>query len=239
MERLERGLNNNQLKIIAMIAMCLDHVGLYLFPDVVWFRMVGRLAFPVFAYMIAEGCRHTKHRGRYLAQLFGLGLVCQVVFFVATREWHLGILITFSLAVALIYAIDFYRERKNLQRFSLMLAMALVVAFLSVVAPVWFGERGYGLDYELYGVLLPVLVYFCSTKLEKLFAAAAVLLVMCAIDGGVHWFSMLALPLLFLYDGRRGRVKMKYVFYVFYPLHLAAIYLIGEWVRTGNPFGGF
>ena len=48
------GLSNNQLKILAMIAMTLDHVGVYLFPQVLWLRIVGRLAFPIYAFMIAE-----------------------------------------------------------------------------------------------------------------------------------------------------------------------------------------
>ena len=53
---MKAGLSNNQLKILAMVAMTLDHVGAYLFPHVLWLRLVGRLAFPVYAFMIAEGC---------------------------------------------------------------------------------------------------------------------------------------------------------------------------------------
>ena len=60
------GLTNNQLKIIAMVSMALDHIGLLFFPDVMLFRALGRIAFPIFAYMIAEGCRYTKNRAKYL-----------------------------------------------------------------------------------------------------------------------------------------------------------------------------
>ena len=56
-----KGLTNNQLKLIALVTMTLDHIGVVLFPQAQWLRIVGRLAFPIFAYMIAEGCRHTAN----------------------------------------------------------------------------------------------------------------------------------------------------------------------------------
>ena len=72
------GLNNNQLKIIALISMVLDHVGLALFPKIELFRILGRLALPIYAYMIAEGCAHTKNRKRYLGMILGMGLIFQI-----------------------------------------------------------------------------------------------------------------------------------------------------------------
>ena len=59
------GLTNNQLKIIAMISMLIDHIGVAMFPNVMILRIIGRLAFPIFAYMIAEGCFYTKNKARY------------------------------------------------------------------------------------------------------------------------------------------------------------------------------
>ena len=63
-------LPGNALKIIAAIAMLADHVGLMFFPRVSLFRIVGRLALPIFAFMIAEGCRYTRNRLRYFLQIF-------------------------------------------------------------------------------------------------------------------------------------------------------------------------
>ena len=76
------GLTNNQLKIIAMVSMLLDHVGLLFFPNVAIFRILGRIAFPIFAYMIAEGCRYTKNRAKYLGMIAAMAIVFQVVYFV-------------------------------------------------------------------------------------------------------------------------------------------------------------
>ena len=65
MERSSVGsLSGNQLKIIAAISMTVDHLGFILFPSLIILRIIGRIAFPIFAYMIAEGCRYTKNEKR-------------------------------------------------------------------------------------------------------------------------------------------------------------------------------
>ena len=69
MSKFKLSLTNNQLKIIAMISRVLDHIGLVFFPKVVLFRFLGRISFPIYAYMIAEGCAHTKNRKRYLGKI--------------------------------------------------------------------------------------------------------------------------------------------------------------------------
>ena len=72
-------LNNNQLKILALVTMTADHVGLQLLPQYDILRVIGRLAFPIFAYMIAEGCRYTRDRKRYLLTLALMAAVYQIV----------------------------------------------------------------------------------------------------------------------------------------------------------------
>ena len=71
-------LDGNQLKLIAAFAMLLDHMGVLLFPQVRLLRILGRLAYPVFAFMIAEGCRYTKNKLRYFLLVFGLGTGCHM-----------------------------------------------------------------------------------------------------------------------------------------------------------------
>ena len=71
------GLSNNQLKIIAMISMFIDHLGLQIFPTESIYRIIGRIALPIFAYMIAEGCKYTRKRWLYLLKILSLGLICQ------------------------------------------------------------------------------------------------------------------------------------------------------------------
>ena len=100
------GLTGNQLKLLALIAMTCDHVGLQLLPQFIILRIIGRLAAPLFAYMIAEGCRYTHDRGRYLGRLLGMAALCQIAYFAAMRSLYQCIFVTFSLSVCLIYALD-------------------------------------------------------------------------------------------------------------------------------------
>ncbi len=220
------GLSGNQLKLIAMLAMLADHVGLILLPQVKVLRIIGRLAFPVFAYMIAEGCRYTRRRSLYLARLAALALGCQAVYVLFDGSWHLNILITFSMSVATVYAIDGFVKKRSADTLLVMIAVLVGLVFVEVVAPVLWAEQGFHPDYGALGVMLPVLVYFAKGKWGRLFFTGVILLCMGIGSGGVQWWGLLAIPLLALYNGQRGKINLKYAFYIFYPAHLAAIYLV-------------
>ena len=103
---MKKGLSNNQLKLIAMLTMTADHVGLMLLPHIPVLRLVGRLAFPVYAYMIAEGCRHTGSMPRYLGGIAILAAVCQGVYFFAMGSVYQSIMVTFSLSILLIWLLQ-------------------------------------------------------------------------------------------------------------------------------------
>lgn len=226
------GLTNNQLKIIAMVSMALDHIGLLFFPDVALFRVLGRIAFPIFAYMIAEGCRYTKNRAKYLGMIAGMGVLFQAVFLVAMNSLYQGILITFSLAIITIFAIDgLIKSKKLWGRLAAIGALAFVAIFVFVLPRLLVGTD-FDLDYGLWGILLPVAVYFLPSHTWRTVGVTALLLAR-AIHYTVfpvnslsllQWFSLCAVPLLALYSGKRGRAKMKYVFYIFYPAHLVVLY---------------
>ena len=107
------GLTGNQLKILAMTAMTCDHIGLQLLPQFGVLRIIGRLALPIYAYMIAEGCRYTHDRKKYLLRILVLAMLCQIVYFVAMGSLYQCILFTFSLSICLIYALDSVGKRRN------------------------------------------------------------------------------------------------------------------------------
>ena len=238
------GLSNNQIKIIAMVSMLVDHMGLILFPSLPALRAIGRLAFPLFAYMIAEGAAHTRHRARYFLTVTCPGVAFQAVYWVVDRSWHLNVLLTFAMSLALIFSIDAFAKRRTATTTIGLIVGIGGVAFLSVVAPWLFESVGFHVDYGLPGVLFPVAVFFTpaqwylrptdtSPKGEfwaghplhgKLTVAAAMLVIMGVRSGSLQWYGLLALPLLMLYNGERGKWRMKYMFYVFYPLHLAVLY---------------
>lgn len=218
-------LTSNQLKLLALVTMTCDHVGLLLLPQYRILRIIGRLAFPIFAFMIAEGCRYTSHRARYLGMVFGVGVLCQIVYLIAMRSLYQCILITFSLSIALIYCVRWARER-GIWRWCVCLCAFLFVYFLCELLPLRLSGTDYGIDYRFTGVLLPVLIYCFPSRWGKLFAAAVGMMLVSAQMGGIQWFSLAALPLLALYGGQRGKAKLKYLFYIYYPLHLVVIWAI-------------
>ncbi len=210
-------MTNNQLKVLALVSMTLDHIGVQLFPGSVLLRILGRLALPIFAFMIAEGCAHTKNRRRYLLQMAGLALVCQLVYFFAMGSLYQCILVTFSLSIVLIYALQGGKTGQ-------MAAAFAGVLVLTEVLPGLLTGTDYAVDYGFFGVLLPVLIWLGRTKGQKLALCALGLALLGAAYGGVQWFALLTLPLLALYNGSRGSRKLKWLFYWYYPLHLVVIY---------------
>ena len=130
------------------------------------------------------------------------------------------------MAIATVYAIDGYIKDRTPRALAVMIAVLAGLVFVECIAPVLFAEQGFHPDYGALGVMLPILIYFARNKWGKLFFLALILFFMALGSGGVQWFGLLAIPLLLLYDGRRGKANLKYVFYVFYPAHLAVIYLI-------------
>ena len=209
-------LTSNQLKLLAMVTMTLDHIGVALFPGTLWLRMVGRLAMPIYAWMIAEGCVHTKNRRNYLLQLAGMALLCQLVYVFAMGSLFQCILVTFTLSVVVIYAIDSGSAEKA--------ALALCAAlFITVFLPRLLPNTDFAVDYSIWGVLLPVAVYIGKSKWEKLLLAAIVLVVLAFGSGPIQLYSLLSLALLALYNGKRGKGLGKYFFYIYYPLHLVII----------------
>jgi len=208
------GLTGNQLKIIAMIAMTCDHVGLQLLPQLGLLRVIGRLALPVYAYMIAEGCRHTRDRKKYLLRLTTLAFVCQVVYFFAMGSLYQCILVTFSLSVCLIWLWD--------GRPGPLFYIACVSAWaLCRVVPDLLPHTDFRIDYGIWGVLLPWMIYVGSIK-----GLTVGLLLLALSYGGYQWFAFAAVPLLMLYNGQRGKANIGKLFYYYYPAHLVIIYLL-------------
>ena len=212
-------LSGNALKLLAALFMTADHVGLMFFPRVEVLRIVGRLAYPIFAYMIAEGCKYTRDRKRYFLMLFGLATACQIVYFLFDGSMYLSILFTFSLSILTVYALDALKRSPGART-------ALV--FCATVAIVYVLNRLLTIDYGFWGCMVPVFASLpTATKYDRLPLRALALglgLLPLAMDfGGIQYFSLLALPLLLLYSGQRGKTNMKYFFYIFYPVHLAVL----------------
>ena len=212
-------LTGNMLKLIAALSMLLDHGGLLFFPRAAGFRIAGRLAFPIFAFMIAEGCHYTRNRWRYWGMIAALAAVCQAVYYFAAGDTYLSVLVTFSLAIPTVFALEEWKKTK---------AWIWGLLTVTLIAVVWLMNQRLEIDYGFWGCMLPVFVAAFREK-APLAGLAAGLALVAAEFGGLQWYSLLAVPVLWCYNGTVGRRKMKYFFYIFYPAHLAILQVLA-WV---------
>jgi len=219
-------LSGNTLKIIALIAMTIDHVGFLLLPQYTILRVIGRISFPIFSFMIAEGCRYTKNRRKYLMLIGLLGVAFQLVYYFADRSLFQGIFVSFSLGISLIYAIDSFLKRKTIASALITILMIIAVLFVCLGLPNILSYTDFRIDYGIFGVFLPVLVYFIPSRWGKLAGATVAIIGMSLMMGGIQWYALIAVLLLSLYNGKRGKYKLKNLFYWYYPLHLIVIYFI-------------
>lgn len=232
--------NGNTLKILAALSMLIDHAGMLFFPREMWFRCVGRLAMPIFAFMISEGCRYTKDKYKHFFLLFGLGVACQAVYTVFDpKTVYLGILLTFSISTLIIYAMQhakrcFFTEESKVSE--KVTSAGLVVVLIALA---YLLCRFVDVDYGFPGVMMPVFASLfdfhripAPNKLKKLDCIP--LRVLCMILPEVFLilqhpivraqvFALLAFPLLLVYNGEKGKANLKYFFYIFYPLHLGIL----------------
>lgn len=218
-----KGLSGNQLKVIALITMTIDHVGMTFFPHVIWWRLIGRLAFPIYAYFVAEGCLHTRSMPKYLRSMGLMALLCQVVYWFAMGSVYQYILVTFSLSISLCMLIKKTKEKNSVLWFLLTALAIFAVWFITEILPILLSPLDFRVDYDFLGVMLPVILYLIPKKGWKLLATAGILVLM-SIPNWVQLPSVLAVALLALYNGTRGKWNLKYAFYWYYPIHLVVIH---------------
>lgn len=224
-------MTSNALKLIALAAMTLDHVGLMLFPQYKWMRIVGRLAFPIFAFMIAEGCRYTHSRLRYFLQIALLGIGMQVVLLIAVGSLYQSVFISFSLAILLIYGIDRAVKEKKKTAWICVGLVALAILFLCLGLPKILDQTDYAIDYGIIGVMIPVVCYLAKDRKIRIFLFAVCLIALAVDYGGIQWFGLMAVPLIGMYNYQKGKLRLKNLFYFYYPAHLGVIYLIEMLVK--------
>ncbi len=197
-----------QLKLLAMLAMTADHIGAVFFPEIPLLRWIGRLAMPVLCFFIGEGLRHTRSPRRYLLRLTGFALLSELPFdlaFYGGIEWgHQNVYFALALGLLALWAI----QSRGMEGWLLALTAALAAELL-------------GCDYGMYGVLLILLLdRFHSARSEQLAGAALLNLAFFGLQ--TQTLSLIALPLLWLYSGKRGRDDRR-LFYLYYPAHLCVL----------------
>lgn len=218
--RFATNLDTDFLKLIAIVSMLIDHTGAVLFPDVMAFRLVGRLAFPLFAYCVCVGCAYTHDIRRYALRLLAFGLVSQPFYvFAFHTDWYMpNIMFTLLAGVLCIWCIQ-----KNTWKHWLLLAVLFVAVSLSML-----DYSGYLLTFILFYLLrgrrLWLGVVGCLSFGLVLFTGYDDLW-LGPIGLDIQGFAALSMVPILLHTHTGIKVN-KWVFYGFYPGHLLVLGLL-------------
>lgn len=236
---MEKGLSQEGLKILACVTMLVDHAAL-LFGGSPWLRAIGRLAFPIYCFLLTEGIRHTRDVRRYLSRLLFAAIVSEpiydLVLYPCVGIWqHQNVLWTLALGCAMLWCMTMIH--KPVAKLAVMLLFALAAQLV---------RASYGSS----GIYMIALFSLCREVPEGKWALAAGLLVInwlmgsftapvFGLDVPVQLFAELALVPIFLYSGeKRTRLKaVSWGFYLFYPAHLLLLWGIAQCATGALCFG--
>ena len=211
-------LSGSALKVIAVISMTIDHVALYVLAGYlrmqdVWLydvlRGIGRLAFPIFAFLVIEGFFHTHNIVRYMATLLIFALLSEIPWYLLRQCGSHNVLFTLLLGLIAVYLTDRIPKNSWLL-FIPSLCMATLAAWIST-------------DYSWHGIGLMIVFYLFHEKPFPYYLIGLPFLMEYGITG-----TCLGILACLLYNGNRGFIRgkwLKYSFYLYDPLHLITIWL--------------
>lgn len=214
------GLSSFYLKLIAVAAMLVDHVGMLMFPEQIAFRLIGRISFPIYCFLIVEGFYHTSNIRKYITRLAVFAVISEIPFNYLVSGTlidikHQNVFFTLLIGLLTIYGINIICN--ELYK-SLLLVAGALAAILFMT------------DYSFYGVIL---IYIFYKMREKRLLACALNGIMSFLVGTIQGVASLAAIPILLYNGKKGpdfaNSKMwKYAFYAVYPIHMIMLYIIAR-----------
>ena len=238
------GLSTFVLQLLAMAFMVIDHLGATIFPGQEWMNCAGRLAFPIFAFLVAEGCARTSDFKAYLRRMLIFALISEIPFNYFYESalfypFHQNVMFTFLEAMLWIMLLEKIKAGKSKGRFItaavVILVLARFIGYLTFTD--YFGE----------GVLTVLVFYLLRERTWYNLALQFICLYYLNFEllGGYGYeidilghqfffpqqgFALLALVPIWLYSGKQGYSSrwFKYFRYAFYPAHMALIYIIWQ-----------
>ena len=240
-----KGLSGFTLCIIAMVTMLLDHSYIALFRGANYLNYIGRVSFPIFAYLLVEGYYNTGSRIKYALRLFIFALISEIPFNLLIAQSinfkeHQNVMFELLFGIIVLSANTSLIEGISSGRLFKVVMGALVMLLSFTTSYI------YSFDYSCYGLALIILFAisrdFKYSKLIQLIGMVGIFIVWYI---GIGWtlnignfciylprqsLCILSLPLIWLYNGERGYASnhFKYMKYSFYPLHLIILYILRE-----------
>ena len=244
------GINSNIFRIIAIFAVILDHIGVFFASEITEntyyvFRLIGRIAMPMFAFLLVQGFFHTKDIIKYIKRLFVAGAITQILVFIlytvniqyfpeyiVTKDiLNVNIILSFAVILIILKFLDMILnmcKQKEVQKKEIIIYTMAIVCLLVLYFVVEF-------DYSYYLVIYSILIYFTEKIKDKitkkqyyLIYVIIMVLFLSMYSNKLEWFAILSLPFIMLYNGKRNNKNkiLNICFYAFYPIQYLIIYLI-------------
>ncbi|QVK18156.1 hypothetical protein KHQ81_00085 [Mycoplasmatota bacterium] len=234
--------SSSSLKIIAISLMLIDHIAAsnlykilanahyfqlpgYQYSIYVFMRLIGRLAFPIFAFLIAEGFYYTKNFNRYLTRLFIFALISEIPFDLVYNHTlfsfdYQNVFFTLTIGLIAIYLFNLFKDKS--------IYIGYITLFLCGILSIILRT-----DYSFAGILMIFCFYYFRGHFIKIVMSIFFINFILIYDSLYHFdimgiiqiFSVLSLIFIYYYNHKRG-YRLKYLFYLFYPVHLLVLYFL-------------
>lgn len=217
-------MNRFKLKIFACISMFLDHFARLFHPAIYPLIYIGRFAFPIFAFQAAEGFEYTKNLKKYIIRLLIFAIISQIPFYLYISKTSLNVIFTILFGVIGLF---FYKYLVSQKRYPLAFMSIALVGFLAEFLKT---------DYGCYGVFIIFLFYVAKNNKVLTTVGFTILTSILYIPRILSYgfnnviifqyvFTLLSLIPILLYNNKQGK-KVKYLIYIFYPIHLIILYIL-------------
>ena len=234
--------DTNLLKLVAMLTMLIDHTGKMFFKSNLM-RIIGRMAFPIYAYCIAAGCVYTKNHVKYLSRLVLTGLISQPFYAVALGHTYASMYTIAFLDNPVGAVVNFYVESWRHPSIFLTLILGFLLIWtiqerqlvLTVALALLVWRLNAQIDYGWKGVLLIVLFYLFIDKWWLSLPVVLAYMLWIGLQGksyhlfgvsfGIQGFAIMALPLIYIHTNSNLKIN-KWVYYLFYPGHVIGMLMI-------------
>lgn len=211
------------LKILAVISMLIDHIGVALYPNIMLLRYIGRLAFPIYCFLLVEGAFHTHDIRKYLRNLLIFAAISEIPFNMMLKGRffyfpHQNVFLTLAAGIIMImlFRLADRRYPETSMRQVLYAGIYILIGGIAQILHFDYGMIGIGFIFVFYQLRSkPIMKYL-------LFA------IMCIMSNKTEIFAIMAIVFLDMYSGKRGQISptMKKAFYMIYPIHLLILGLL-------------
>ena len=206
--------NTNFLKLVGIISMLIDHIGCILLPEILLFRIIGRIAFPIFTYTTYLGYKNTKNLKKYIIRLFIIGLISQPIYMIAFSRINPNIMFTLIFELFLYYSLD----KKKWWYIPFIVIFSFIFNLEYSITYMFLVPMFYYFSNNSFIVILYTLTFYFNYAIDKTIYSSGI--PSCLTASAIFFLPFILIKFKYKFDIN------KFFFYLFYPIHLLTLFII-------------